>query len=56
MEISFPIFEWKQSVSLAPLIRLKMASYIYSNAITQQNERAWYCFGFKKEHDDKLGL
>ena len=29
---------------------------LYSNAITQQNERAWYCFGFKKEHDDKLGF
>ena len=22
---------------------------LYSNAITQQNERAWYCFGFKKD-------
>ena len=29
---------------------------LYSNAITQQNETAWYCFGFKKEHDDKIGL
>ena len=31
---------------------------LYSNAMTQQNERerAWYCFGFKKEHDDKLGF
>ena len=28
-----------------------------SNAITQQNETAWYCFGFKKDkHDDKLGF
>ena len=31
---------------------------LYSHAITQQNERErerdWYCFGFKKEHDDKL--
>ena len=27
---------------------------LYSNAIAQQNERAWYCFGFKKEHDNKL--
>ena len=27
---------------------------LYSNAVTQKNERAWYCFGFKKEHDDKL--
>ena len=31
---------------------------LYSNVITQQNGRepAWYCFGFKKEHDDKLGF
>ena len=29
---------------------------LYSNAMKQQNERAWYCFGFKKEHDDKLGF
>ena len=29
---------------------------IYSNAITQQNERAWHCFGFMKEHDNKLGF
>ena len=28
MEISFPFFEWKVGVSLAPLISLKMASYI----------------------------
>ena len=29
---------------------------LYSHAITQQNERErdWHCFGFKKEHDDKL--
>ena len=29
---------------------------LYSNAITQQNERVWYCFGFKEEHDDKRGF
>ena len=31
---------------------------LYSNAITQQNERerAWYCFGFKKENEDKLSF
>ena len=27
---------------------------LYSNGITQENERSWYCFGFKKEHDDKF--
>ena len=27
---------------------------LYSNAITQQNEREPGSFGFKKEHDDKL--
>ena len=26
---------------------------LYSSAITQQNERAWYFFEFKKNHDDQ---
>ena len=29
---------------------------LYSNAIIQKNERACYCFGFKKEYDDKFGF
>ena len=29
---------------------------LHSNAITEQNERVWYCLGFKKEQDDKLGF
>ena len=29
---------------------------LYSNAITQQNERQPDSFGFKKEHDDKLSF
>ena len=29
---------------------------LYSNAISKQNERAWYYCGFKKEHHDKLSF
>ena len=29
---------------------------LYSNAITQQNETAWYCFGFKKNMMIKLAF
>ena len=38
MEISFPFFEWKVGVSLAPLISLKMASYILMQSHSKMRE------------------
>ena len=55
MEISSPFFEWKLSVSLAPLISLKMTSYILMQSHSRMIE-SLVLFLIQERHDDKLGF